>query len=109
MSFNCIPCSVEQSRQMIFITKDDSINRFPDNTLLQYEYIIFRQDLPHQGVSYKKRNSRIFMYWDLSEQDVLIFLCEQDRLKCKNLQFFIRKGRSAYRFKAFRYYFPLKT
>jgi hypothetical protein len=74
MSFNCIPCSVEQSRQMIFITRDDdSINRFPDNTCLKCEYItlepgedkVFRQDLPHQGVAFNERNARLFMYWDL--------------------------------------------
>ena len=83
MSFNCIPCSVEQSRQMIFITKNEnSINKFPDNTLLICKYItlepgegiVFRQDLPHQGVAYKKRNARLFMYWDLKGNSIFIFI-----------------------------------
>jgi hypothetical protein len=33
--------------------------------LLPGEFIVFRQDLPHQGVGYLMKNARIFMYWDL--------------------------------------------
>jgi hypothetical protein len=33
--------------------------------LVPGEFIVFRQDLPHQGVGYLLTNARIFMYWDL--------------------------------------------
>jgi hypothetical protein len=72
MQFNCIPCLLEKSKEMMFKGNKKQINRignkvFPHRyiDLEPGKFIVFRQDLPHQGVGYLLTNARMFMYWDL--------------------------------------------
>ncbi len=71
MELHLIPCSLKQSKEM-WSNKNETINKFGTSyfssisvRLEPGEFIVFRQDVPHQGVGYKATNTRIFMYWDL--------------------------------------------
>ena len=73
MELHLIPCSLEQSKAMrLNPSPNNPINRFGAKVIQSKyvrlepgEFIVFRQDLPHQGVGYLKTNTRMFMYWDL--------------------------------------------
>jgi hypothetical protein len=81
MAFNCIPCTLKQSKEMRFNKNEHQINKVGNKiykcmyiVLQPGEFIVFRQDLPHQGVGYKYRNARFLMNWDLKGKYVLINL-----------------------------------
>ena len=80
MAFNCVPCTFAQSKAM-HNNDNDMMNVFGNTiypaeyiVLLPGEFIVFRQDLPHQGVGYLLWNARIFMYWDLKGKFILKLL-----------------------------------